>query len=44
MMSLIHGILKYNTNEYTSKREIDSKIQNTKLWLPKESEKDTGTN
>ena len=44
MMSLIHGILKHNTNEYTSKREIDSKIQNTKLWLPKESEKDTGTN
>ena len=35
MISLICGILKYDTNELIYKTEIDSQTQKTILWLPK---------
>ena len=35
MISLMCGILKNDTNEFTYKTEIDSQTQKTNLWLPK---------
>ena len=33
MVLLICGLLKYDTNELTYKRETDSQTQRTALWL-----------
>ena len=35
MISLICGILKYDTNELIYKTETDSQTSKTNLWLPK---------
>lgn len=34
MMSLIDGIWKTGTNEFTYKTEVEAQMQKTHLWLP----------